>query len=245
MVKYFNLVCLATLMSTACDDIDAPDCLQSAGEEKTFTLETEAFSALEVNDEFDVTLRQGSEQLVQLVIGENLISDISLEVKEGTLIIADQNGCNWVREFTFPKLIIATPDLVEIRQNGGGVIRSDGTLNFNKLHLISEGQTGDFELDVHCEELSVVNNDLSNYHISGITDRLDVFFASGDGRFEGADLIANFATIFQRGSNDIVIVAVKELNGRIISTGDLFYTKVIPEHIDVSLEGKGRLIFKE
>lgn len=245
MVKWYFIISLVTLLFTACDDVDAPDCLKTSGDERSFRLTVGSFSALEINDAFEVIIRKGQEQSVELVIGENLADDISASVEEGTLVITDGNSCRWVRELNFPRLIITTPDLIRIRQNGGGIIRSEGVLDFDNLHLISEGQTGDFELNVDCNELQVTNNDLSNYHISGKTDHLNVFFASGDGRFEGAGLEADIVNAFQRGTNDIVVFAKKELTGSIISTGDLIYTKAEPEVIDVSLEGKGKLIFRE
>ncbi|TRX54359.1 DUF2807 domain-containing protein [Fulvivirga sp. M361] len=245
MVKQYIVVFLTLLVAAACNDLDAPDCLQAAGDTKTFLLETEEFSALEINNEFEVILQQGSEQKVQLNIGENLINDISANVEENTLIIADNNGCSWVRPLTFPKLLITTPSLIQVRQNGGGIIKSDGILGFNNLHLISEGKTGDFELSVNCDELTITNNNLSNYHITGTVNNLSVGFFAGDGRFEGADLQADFVNVFQRGTNDIIVFANKELTGSIISTGNLIYTKTKPEVLNVSLEGKGKLIFRK
>ncbi len=245
MRRTFVILLSLSMLHTGCNDANAPNCLQSAGEVKTFVVNTDTFNEIEVNDDFIVVIKPGTTQKAEVTVGENLFSDITLETADGKLVISDNNGCRWFREVEFPVVTITTPDLTRIRQNGGGIVRSDDVLNFENLLLISEERTGDFELKVASRELRIVNNDLSNYYISGTVDRLFVGFFAGDGRFEGADLEAASVEVFHRGTNDMVVSAIKELTGRIISNGDVIYTKTIPPLIQVSREGRGELIFKE
>ncbi|MEM9388864.1 MAG: head GIN domain-containing protein [Bacteroidota bacterium] len=228
-----------------CNDPDAPDCLRKAGDLITFNTELEEFNEIEVNDEFTVLIQTSAERSISITAGENLLPNIRFEIVDGKLVLSDGNGCSWVRDYNFPTVIITTPELIRIRQNGGGVIRSQGVLTFENLALRSEERTGDFELEIQNEEVSIVNNDLTNFTLYGSTDRLDIFFASGDGRLDGSDLVAKEVEIFQRGTNDMVVHATESLTGRIISNGNVIYTKTIPPVVDVSLEGSGNLIFKE
>ena len=245
MRPVFSIVFLLIVFFTRCNDPGAPNCLQSAGEVRTFDITVEEFSEVEINNNFRVMIRQGTEQGLSITVGENLFNDIKVENINSKLALSDNNGCRWVRDYDFPQVIITTPGLTRIRQKGGGMIRSDGVLNFNSLALISEERTGDFELQVECQELRITSNDLSNYYISGVVENLFVGFYAGDGRFEGANLQATNAGVFHRGTNDMIISTTGELTGRIISNGNVIYTKTVPPVIDVSIEGRGKLIFKE
>lgn len=244
MKLIFSIILFVISFCLGCNDANAPNCLQSAGEIRTFDIEVEEFSEVEINDNLAVVIQQGTAQSLSITIGENLINDVRVENKEGILVISDNNGCRWVRDYEFPQVVITTPDLTRIRQNGGGIIRSGGVLNFQSLALISEERTGDFKLQVECQQLRITNNDLSNYYISGVVENLFVGFFAGDGRFEGEDLLASNVEVFHRGTNDMIISATGALTGRIISNGNVIYTKTVPPVIDVSVEGRGELIFK-
>ncbi|MBL6445520.1 DUF2807 domain-containing protein [Fulvivirga sp. 29W222] len=241
-MNYRYFIVLLIILIYGCDSANAPDCLQKAGRTTEVVLNVDPFNLLEVNSGLNVILEQGTEQLVTLNAGENLISDIHYEVSGNQLLIRNDNSCNWVRPYDFPIVKIIHPNISEIRLAGSGLISSSGTLNFPRLILISEDESGDFKLDLNCASLSIVSNDITNYYMSGTVENLKVMFASGDGRLEGNNLQVANANIFHRGTNDIIVYVTDELSGRIISTGDLIYVKTKPTVIDVSLENLGDLI---
>ena len=108
-------------------------------------------------------------------------------------------------------MIVFTPVLTGIRSNTQYLTSSEGVLTFENLYLISEDynsdylSTGDFDMTVNTQSLRVVANNLSSFTISGDTETLSVYFASGLCEFKGADLIAQDVTIFQRSSHDIIV----------------------------------------
>lgn len=55
--------------------------------------------------------------------------------------------------------------------------------------------------------------------ISGKTNELSLTFTISDGRFEGADLIAQHVKVAHRSSNDMIVHPVQSLKGYIRSTG--------------------------
>ncbi|UII32640.1 DUF2807 domain-containing protein [Fulvivirga ulvae] len=241
-MKYRYIIILVTILAYSCDSQNAPDCLKKAGDNTEVVLDVDSFSALEVGADLNVVLKQGSEQLVTITAGKNLISDIYYEVADGKLLIRNDNSCNWVRSYDFPVVKITHPNITQIRLAGSGLISSDGTLSFPGLSLISEDESGDFNLELDATSLEVVSNDITNFYLSGTVENLRVMFASGDGRFEGGDLQVAHANIFHRGTNDIIVHTTDELKGRIISSGDLIYVKTKPTTISVSLENLGELI---
>ncbi len=239
------LFILIALIEYGCNDPNAPECLKTSGNIISFSSELDTFSSIEVNNELIVTLKTGPERSITIIAGENLLPSIQFTIIDSELILSNENSCNWVRDYNFPEVVITTPELIQIRQNGGGLIKSDEALTFDDLMLISEKRTGDFNLEVSNLSVRIISNDLSNYRLTGATDKLTVGFFSGDGRFNGAELTAKEVEVFQRGTNDILVHATERLSGRIISNGNVIYTKTIPPVVDVSLEGSGKLIFRE
>jgi len=203
------------------------------------------FTSIEVFDQFTVSITQGAKQQVMLKAGSNQINGIKYGVVENNFILRDENSCNWIRAFEFPTINITHPNLTELRLSGGGTIMSEDTLSYPELKLVSEDVSGDFILKVNCTSLRVVNNQLSNYWISGHTEQLFVGFYAGNGRFEGTDLEAENVDIFHRGLNDIVVHAISSLSGEIVHLGNIVYVKTVPPVIDVTITGRGDLIFRD
>lgn len=244
MKKFYYIAAIIAVAFTGCDSANAPDCLKSSGKLTRTTLDVPPFSAIEVNTEFNVILQYGTEQAVSVSTGANLISEINYEVIDGELIVRDDNTCHWSKSYNFPTLHITHPNITNIRLGGSGLIKSDGILPYPNLHLSSKDQSGDFQLEVECEQLNIISNELTNFYLSGSASSLSVNFSSGDGRFEGADLTVKSANINHRGSNDIIIHVTESLSGVISSTGNIIYTKTKPAIIDVSDENRGNLIYQ-
>jgi hypothetical protein len=101
---------------------------------------------------------------------------------------------------------------------------------------------GDFDLEVNCNEIGIVFNNLSNVFISGSVNDLTIGFYSGDSRFEGANLIAQHINIFQRSSNDMIVNPQQSLKGEIRGTGDVISLNH-PPIVEVEEYYTGKLIF--
>ena len=102
---------------------------------------------------------------------------------------------------------------------------------------------GDFKLSVSTNTLSVVSNNISSFYFIGQTNNLIIRFPSGDGRFEGQDLIANHIDIFHRGSNDIIVHPIESLSGELRGTGDLIMVNQ-PSIVSVEQFYTGQLILQ-
>lgn len=241
-MKRLLIIFISISLAVACDNANAPECLKTRGSEVTVDINVDTFNTLWVNNEFEVIITAGATQQVRLTTGENLVDEIIFEVIGGELIISNNNGCGWTRDYDFPVVHITHPNLTQIRQNGGGIIKSAGVLNYPDLILLSEKSSGNFELELNSENLQIVNNELSNYYLSGTVTTLNVGFFSGDGRFEGTNLVAENVGVFQRGTNDIIVHATNALTGRILATGDVIFVQTRPARVEVSEENRGRLI---
>ncbi|HKJ47990.1 MAG TPA: DUF2807 domain-containing protein, partial [Christiangramia sp.] len=93
MKKLIYLLAIIGLVS--CDSEDAGNCLQESGDIIQEEILVENFDEIIVYDKIKLYIEQGAEQKVVLETGENLLNEISVEVKEGRLVLKNDNRCNF------------------------------------------------------------------------------------------------------------------------------------------------------
>lgn len=250
MKHIFYIVVSCLLLS--CNNDSAPDCFQNTGDsiEQEFVVET--FDKIIVFEGVELIVTDEPIQKVIVQTGEFLLSDVKVSVVEGRLILKDDNGCNIARDYGVTKVFVSSPNIKEIRNSSNFTVSSNGVLSYPELNLLSENfgnegeysAIGDFNLQVNCDELRLVFNNLSTAYISGNVTDLFVGFYSGDSRFEGANLIAQNIQIYQRSSNDMILNPQLSLTGEIRSTGDVISLNQ-PAIVEVEAYYTGQLIFEE
>lgn len=248
-MKHFIYICIA-LVLFACNGENVPDCFQNSGSIVQQEFNVELFDKITVFERIELIIKDDPIQKVVVETGEYLLNDIKVEVKDGRLILKNNNACNLTRDYGITKVYVNTPNINEIQNSSGLSVKSDGVLNFANLRLVSEdfnsqGVThtdGDFDLQVNSNRIDIVFNNLSNIFISGSVNNLFIGFYSGDSRFEGANLIAQNIDIFQRSSNDMIINPQQSLTGEIRGTGDVISLNR-PPIVNVEEFYTGRLIF--
>lgn len=235
----------------SCDSENASNCFQTAGDIIEEEFSVASFNRILVNRDIELIIRQGTEQQVVVQTGDNLLNDVTVDVIGNQLVLSDNNSCNFVRDFGITKIFVTTPNLTEIRCSTQFEIKSDGVLTFENLVLLSEDfnatdsfPIGDFRLNLDVDNLNIVSNNLSFFYLSGEVDNLNINFASGDGRFEGENLIAQNISIFQRGSNDMLVNPQQSIRGTIFSTGNVISFNQ-PPIVEVEEVFNGRLIFTD
>ncbi|RAJ14542.1 head GIN domain-containing protein [Olleya aquimaris] len=240
---------LTVVILLGCNSSNAPDCFQNAGDIIQQEVVVPEFTKITSFKNVELFVSQGVTQSVVVEIGEFLIDDIDIKVEDDRLLIKDNNTCNLTRDYGITKVYVTTPNLTEIRNSSTLDVHSLGILNFENLKLLSEDYSGDFynvgnfNIQVNCTDLLVVINNLTTTTISGTVDNLRVTHASGDGRFEGRQLIAQQVTIFHRGSNDIIVNPQLSLTANLVSTGDVIAVNT-PLSIDITEQFDGRVIFE-
>jgi len=243
-----KLVYILVLFSTlSCDQKDAWDCIQTSGTPATLELRVDPFEKILVNRDIELVVKQGQDYKVEIQTGENLMDSIDVIVLGNELQLTNPNTCNFVRAYGQTKIIVTTPVLKAIRSSTQYLTSSEGVLTFEDLQLISEDfnsnyiSSGDFKMTVNSQSLSVVANNLSGFTISGSTDALFIGFYAGLCAFNGADLIAQDVTIFQRSSHDIIVNPQQSLEGEIRSVGDVISVHT-PPVVEVEEYYSGQLL---
>ncbi len=247
MIQLRYLIILVLIFS--CSSENANNCFQTSGKIVQKEVEVTNFSKILVNRDVELIISEGGNFKVIIETGENLLNDVEVKVIGDELQLMDNNTCNFVRDYGITKVYVTAPNITEIRSSTQYDISSQGILNYSSLRLISEDfnapetfTIGDFRLELNTIHLSITENNISTFYISGQTENLSIGFFAGAGRFEGENLIAQHVDIFHRGSNDIVINPQQSLTGELRGTGDVI---AVNQPLSISLEQFyiGQLIF--
>lgn len=248
-MKILAYIVLIVLL-VSCNSENAGDCFQTTGTIIQEEVTVESFDKILVNRDVELIIKEGAEQKIVIETGKNLLNDVEAVVLEGKLILSDYNTCNYVRDYGITKVYVTSPNITEIRSSTQYDISSEGVLSYPSLTILSEDYNapdsftvGNFRLQIDNTSFSVVFNNLSNCYISGSTTNLNVTFASGTSRFEGRNFIVQNVTIWNRGSNDMIVNPVQQITGKISGTGNVICVNK-PPIVDVEEQYKGRLIFE-
>ena len=236
-----TIIILFLLLIFGCSDPESFDCVKSKGKIIKKEIQVDVYEKIKIMDEADLVIRNGKERKIVVEAGENLFPKITFDQYRKTLDIYNSNYCNWMRESGNPKIYVNLADLKRLYLYDYSNLTVEDTLFFDDLYIYTDG-TGDVNINIKANKLTVYSKYINNFKISGNVDQLKVTFVS-DSHFDGSDLITRHAEIIHEGSNIIEVYPVNELKGAITSYGDIYYHHV-PEILDVEITGEGKLMKK-
>lgn len=252
-LKYIAVRCIGiwvVLFLIGCDSENASDCFQRTGTIVRKEIEVSDFTRILVNPNVELIIKEGTTTSVVIETGDNLLNEVSAIVEDSRLVLSNTNDCAFFRDLNQTRVFVTAPNITEIRSGTQFDISSDGILAYTSLTLLSEDfgentetTTGTFNLNVDCEDISVVGNNIASFSISGVVKNLSVGFFSGTGRFEGANLVAENVQVFHRGTNKIIVNPQQSITGEIRSTGDVISVNR-PSIVEVEAFFIGKLIFQ-
>jgi len=234
-MKKFLILLVTFVVFASCER--PSDCIESTGATVVKDIPISAFKRIKVYKGIEVIVTQGPNYLVQIQAGANFIDNVTVSQNGDQLIFKDEVSCNWVRESGQTKILITTPTLEEIYSKTDRNISSNGVLTFPNLVITAfdkdaDGEsgagTGDFFLNLDNESITINNNNVSRFYLSGQTNTASLNFYFGDGRIEAEKLVAQRITVFHRGSNDMTVYPIQSITGVLNSTGNLVLKNVPP-----------------
>lgn len=241
---------LVLVLFCSCDSENANDCFQQSGAIITQEIDLSAFTKIRVNRDVSLVLKEGPVQQVAIETGENLLNDVEFTVNGDWLTITNHNSCNYVRDYNLTKVYVTVPNLVEILSSTQFQITSDGMLNFDVLLITSENfndtsvnAVGDVILSLNSQDIDVVGNNLTSFTFSGTVEDLNMSFASGDGVFNGRNLVSNKVRVYHRGTNRVTVNPIQELSAELRSTGDVIVVNE-PPIVAIEEHYTGEVIFE-
>lgn len=224
------------------------DCFKGNGNSVTQMFPLEGFTKVKVYDGVGLVIKEGLNYEVKIVTNDKIIDNIDVAMQGDMLVVKDNSTCNIARDYGQTVVYVTAPNLEEIHSKTEQDIKSDGVLHFPELRLysidLSDGAgTGDFYLKLDSNNVYVESNNVSNFYLSGQSENLHIFFSWGNGVFYGENLfVNNELTLFQRGSNDMILFPVNILSGNIYSTGNVIIKNNPVQPPNVIRHYLGRLI---
>ena len=249
-MKKIVLFVMLVLIFNRCEK--PSDCIESFGETVTKEIPVAVFTKIKVYRGIEVVITEGPIRKVEIQAGANFIDNIEVIQNGNQLIFKDKTSCNWVRDYGQTKILITTPILEEIYSKTERNISSNGVLTFDNLSILSldteaDGEsgagTGDFVLNLDTTYLTISNNNVSRFYLSGQTENATFNFYFGDGRIEAQDLIAQHINVFHRGSNDMIVYPVQSVTGVLNSTGNVVLKNVPPIVTPLDVLFTGHIVY--
>ena len=252
--KFLLPIILIIIATISCDSENANDCLQTDGDTITFIEEVATFSKIQLENDIQVILKEGPEQEVLIETGENLVPDLNIKVEQETLILQNNNGCNFLRDFGKTIVHITSPNITFIRQASSFPIISDGILSYpnltiwsntnpNSLNIDDPNKSGRVTLELNTDALSIQANGSSNFTLSGTSNTANIVFSDEFPQMNARDLIVQDITIRHVSAAQIVVHPINSISGQIRATGDVIAVN-IPTTVDVETFFTGELIFE-
>ena len=216
------------------------DCFKSTGDIVTEKRGIGMFTEMVTYNNINVILVQDSLTYIEVNAGENLLPLIVTEIRDGRLIIENNNKCNWVRDFSVPiDVYVHLEALSRLDAYGSGKISSANTLIADNIE-INNRNTGDIQLNImanaiYCKQHAAYGDNM----ISGNASYLYVFNL-GQGFCDCSGLDVNNADVFCNTTGQTYINACDGLHAEISYTGNVYY-KGAPV-ISSVITGSGKLI---
>ena len=216
------------------------DCLKSTG---TIVLEDRVvldFTQIEVYNNVNVVITQDTFSSVTIEAGTNLIDKVTTVVQGDSLVIRNENKCNWVRSFKYDiTAYVTVKKLLKIEQRGYGEISGTNTIQTSDLIITILGN-GDVELTINA------NSCFSDMHTSGDLilkgyANVNGIWSSGNNWIRCQELQTNITFVESRTSGDCLVNVSDSLAAKIFSVGGVRYSGD-PEKISSVIEGTGKLI---
>lgn len=234
-MRYFSTYLLVVIISLV-------SCTYTAGEGPIVERELKlaAFSGVELDGSFDVSIEQGAAQHVIALGQENILDVLQAEVMDDVLYLSLKpgsyfnydleikvtvptlnhvtlNGSGDIKLGTFVKL-----NGLQVKLDGSGDIKSDGPLEVLGTANIELEGSGDIELTLKASETNAILEGSGDIKLDGTTSKLAVSL-DGSGDIKAYDLESLNCVASVEGAGDIRVSASKKLEASVDGSGNISY----------------------
>ncbi len=209
--------------------------------------ELTAFSHLAVNDDINVTLVRSDSCFIEVTAGENIIGNITTEVRNDTLTIRNENEVGWIRTYDYRiDAILHFRDISSLTYRSCGELHTRNQFNAEDTpYLIYiDGGSGDIFMDFNrCSSLKVnYNYGTSQLNLYGEGNKFLDIYKKSYGLIHAEDYVADSVAITNNSTGDCYVKANKYLYSLIEHLGNVYY-KGEPEIVEEYGEyARGKLI---
>ena len=243
MVWYMNgrpfllILPLIGLLFQSCSE---SPCLKSTGEESTQWRTVPEYHRLSLSDGFDYVLLNDSSTEIKLEGGENLLSFVSLEVKQGQLEVKDDNTCRFLRNNRKRiKVYIPARKVNFLFYNGYGQLSTADTLPMDQLSIDIK-ETGDLRLSLHARRLTILHRGFGDVYLAGKAENLNMTYENFC-RTEAQEMVCDTLYVNTNSFADGFFFSEQSADILLRSKGNL-YLRGPAMNLRLRQEGQGQLI---
>lgn len=243
MRKFFVAVLIVIAWHLlACNKENAPDCLQSAGEDGVEVRIVSAFTSIELRDYMHFVLVQDSVYKIEVEGPENLLGDVATEVSEGQLKVENLNTCNFVRSFKRTITVRIHAPIFSIVENyATGNVECADTLRGNSLVWNNRHAAGTVKLLTRMDTLKVLSHTgVADVIVNGRVQHAE-WFNQGLGTVDGRNCVSAETFVNNSSINDVFVHPSGYFYAFIRYSGNIYY-QGSPNFIDQNIEGTGKLL---
>ncbi|WP_069661192.1 head GIN domain-containing protein [Arcticibacter eurypsychrophilus] len=195
------------------------------------------FTGVEVIGSYDVFIKQGNTESVIVEANDDVIDRIITEVEGGTLkIYTKKSNFNFSWENKKTAIYVTAKDLNRISVIGSGNVSFAEGISTSKLRLKLTG-SGDVSGKVNVKTLESELTGSGDMKLSGQAQTSSVT-VTGSGDFSGRDLATTKSIVQVRGSGNVGVNVLQQLDASVAGSGDIRYTGT-PKQISSSKSGSG------
>ena len=235
-MKIQRLILLAFFFVLTLGSCEKLTCEKGEGPLVTQALQVPNFDAFDVSINANVNLSYGEAQSVTVTGQQNIIDNLSLDVRDANWNIKF-DGC--YRRYEDLVFDITLPQLTEVKISGCGTVTSTDTFpspNDFKARISGAGNM-DLNVDAQMVEASVSGS--GDIALGGLAEQIEQRI-SGSGNISSYPMTTARADVRISGSGNCRTNANDALTARITGSGSIYY-RGTPE-VDANITGSGEVI---
>lgn len=230
---YLPVITLFLLISLQCRS-QVKDIIQGEGDIVIQEIKLASLSGIDLRFSGDVVLTPGSSQKIVLEGQQNILDNISRDIKNGVWHISFEKDVRNAKNVT---VHITLPSVDKINLSGSGSIHSSNKFTGVEKLEINLAGSGGITFDYDATETDIDLAGSGKINLSGSSDRLNITIA-GSGNVEAGDLLAENCEIRISGSGDATVNASKTLAVNITGSGDVHYSGTASADTHISGSGE-------
>lgn len=233
------------MLTTVFYACEKKNCLSSAGKTVSEERDLPLFKYIESYDNLKIYLQNDTAHKIRIVAGEKMIPYIETYLQNDTLIIKDNNACNFLKNYPENKIYVSVDTLKSMDVYGASDIFTVDTFKTYscKIRFLADVASCNLTIDAYIFQLQIWYSS-GDFRLRG--KAYSSYLNAGQTSFIYADSLTNtICHASNTGKGDIYVQSGKWFYYAIKNTGNIFYTGQPDTIIVQDHQGKGLLIKQE
>lgn len=226
----------------SCKRENSSDCFKSTGNIIKEERVAGDIKTIELKSSINLIISQDTVNKITVEAGENLLPLIITEMNNDTLVIKNNNKCNWVRSFKKAiNVYLTVTDLAQITSYGSGDITSTNTLtnNFFMLEMWTGGGSANLNINASISNFKI-HTGSGDITVKGFSN-FNYIYIRSNGWMWCDSLFTNYTEVNSLGTGDCYVNTYQTLNVSIYYKGNVYYSGNPPK-VNAEITGSGELI---